>query len=98
MLLELALCHGYLFCLIPGEVWETVEPPAGGTLKLLSVGCYGVWVLDSNGQLSVRREVTSVFPEGTHWQTIPSLDLNHTGNIPHPQQVKISFCLKKIQH
>nr|CAD7402195.1 unnamed protein product [Timema cristinae] len=55
-----------------GEVWETVEPPSGKTLKQVSVGRSAVWVLDSTGQLSVRREVTSVFPEGTHWQTLPS--------------------------
>nr|CAD7586073.1 unnamed protein product [Timema genevievae] len=55
-----------------GDVWETVEPPSGKTLKQVSVGRSAVWVLDSAGQLSVRREVTPVFPEGTHWQTLPS--------------------------
>ncbi|KDR11313.1 tectonin beta-propeller repeat-containing protein isoform X6 [Zootermopsis nevadensis] len=55
-----------------GEVWVTVEPPTGKTLKQISVGCCAVWGLDSSGQLSVRREVTPVFPEGTHWQTIPT--------------------------
>ncbi|KAK3915633.1 Tectonin beta-propeller repeat-containing protein [Frankliniella fusca] len=63
-----------------GEVWETVEAPIGSSLKLVSVGRYGIWVLDNCGQLSVRREVTSVFPEGTHWQTIPPLDLDQNGN------------------
>ena len=53
-----------------GEVWEPVEPPTGKTLKHVSVGCYAVWGLDSAGQLLVRREITSVFPEGTHWQMI----------------------------
>jgi len=53
-----------------GKVWETVEPPTGKTLKYISVGCCAVWGLDSVGQLSVRREITPVFPEGTHWQTV----------------------------
>ena len=53
-----------------GKVWETVEPPTGKTLKHVSVGCCAVWGLDSAGQLSVRREITPVFPEGTHWQTV----------------------------
>lgn len=68
------------FSVVAGEVWETVEPPAGSALKQVSVGRHGVWILDSAGRLSVRREVTAVFPEGTHWQTIPSLDLDHSGN------------------
>lgn len=68
-----------------GEVWESVEPPAGSSLKLVSVGRHGIWVLDSSGQLSVRREVTSVFPEGTHWQTIPPLDLDHSGVVTVPE-------------
>lgn len=33
-----------------------------------------VWALDTMGRLSVRREVQSnVFPEGTHWQTLPAM-------------------------
>lgn len=56
-----------------------MEPPAGSSLKSVSVGRHGIWVLDSSGQLSVRCEVTNVFPEGTHWQTIPPLDLDHSG-------------------
>lgn len=68
-----------------GEVWETVEPPAGCSLKLVSVGRYGIWVLDNCGQLSVRREVTAVFPEGTHWQTIQPLDLDHSGVVTVPE-------------
>ncbi|XP_049762873.1 tectonin beta-propeller repeat-containing protein [Schistocerca cancellata] len=55
-----------------GAVWESVEPPAGKVLKQISVGSYAVWALDSQGQLSLRREVTPVFPEGTHWQTLPT--------------------------
>ncbi|KAJ8883409.1 hypothetical protein PR048_015252 [Dryococelus australis] len=55
-----------------GEVWEAVEPPSGKTLKQVSVGRSAVWGLDSAGQLFVRREVTPVFPEGTHWQTVSS--------------------------
>jgi len=38
------------------------------------VGYDVVWVLDTIGRLSVRREVQSnVFPEGTHWQTLPAM-------------------------
>ncbi|XP_063242841.1 tectonin beta-propeller repeat-containing protein isoform X2 [Bacillus rossius redtenbacheri] len=55
-----------------GEVWEAVEPPEGKTLKQVSVGRSAVWGRDSGGQLFVRREVTPVFPEGTHWQAVAS--------------------------
>ncbi|GLH00192.1 Tectonin beta-propeller repeat-containing protein [Gryllus bimaculatus] len=55
-----------------GEVWVTVEPPSGKTLKQISIGKCGIWILDSQGQLSVRREVIPAFPEGTHWQTLPT--------------------------
>lgn len=73
-----------------GEVWESVEPPSGRTLKQISVGKSGIWVLDSQGQLSVRREVTAVFPEGTNWQTLPTSAndavnqdrINAAGNAP----------------
>ncbi|KAL0272686.1 UNVERIFIED_CONTAM: hypothetical protein PYX00_005559 [Menopon gallinae] len=54
-----------------GEAWNTVEAPVGTTLKQISVGAAGVWALDSNGRLSVRREETGAFPEGTHWETLP---------------------------
>lgn len=54
--------------------WQTVEPPSGAQLKQISVGRDIVWALDTNGRLSVRREIQSnVFPEGTHWQTLPAM-------------------------
>lgn len=56
--------------LILGEVWETVEPPNGVTIKQVSVGKWSIWVLDNEGKVYVRKEVTSVFPEGTHWQSV----------------------------
>ena len=34
------------------------------------MGRWGIWALDGQGGLWVRREVTPVFPEGTHWQSI----------------------------
>lgn len=57
-----------------GEVWTNVEPPAGAQLKQISVGKYVVWALDTTGRLSIRREIQpKVFPEGTHWQTLPAM-------------------------
>lgn len=55
---------------LQGEKWFCVEPPSGAQLKVISVGPLGVWALDFNGKLYVRKEVTHVFPEGTHWQCI----------------------------
>lgn len=56
-----------------------VEPPAGVQLKQISVGTDVVWALDNNGRLCVRKEITSVFPEGSHWQIITN-DPSNTGN------------------
>ncbi|XP_008548798.1 tectonin beta-propeller repeat-containing protein isoform X1 [Microplitis demolitor] len=57
-----------------GEVWTNVEPPSGAQLKQISVGKNVVWALDTAGRLSVRREIQpKVFPEGTHWQTLPAM-------------------------
>lgn len=82
MELYLYFCH--LFVSV-GEVWETVEPPTGKTLKQISVGCFAIWGLDSAGQLWVRREVTPVFREGTHWQAIPTIasDMGNYGKHIH---------------
>lgn len=57
-----------------GIQWQNVEPPSGAQLKQISVGYDVVWALDTMGRLSVRRDVQSnVFPEGTHWQTLPAM-------------------------
>ncbi|XP_053971353.1 tectonin beta-propeller repeat-containing protein isoform X1 [Hylaeus volcanicus] len=57
-----------------GVQWQNVEPPAGAHLKQISVGKDVVWALDTTGRLSVRREVQmNIFPEGTHWQTLPAM-------------------------
>lgn len=67
-----------------GLQWQNVEPPSGAHLKQISVGKDVVWVLDTAGRLSVRREVQlNVFPEGTHWQTLPAMpnDPIHIGNL-----------------
>ncbi|XP_031840486.2 tectonin beta-propeller repeat-containing peroxin 23 isoform X3 [Nomia melanderi] len=57
-----------------GVQWQNVEPPLGAHLKQISVGKDVVWALDTAGRLSVRREVQmNIFPEGTHWQTLPAM-------------------------
>lgn len=43
----------------------------------MSVGKWSVWVVDNEGKVFVRKEVTSVFPEGTHWQSVTD---NLSGN------------------
>ncbi|OAD62069.1 Tectonin beta-propeller repeat-containing protein [Eufriesea mexicana] len=55
-----------------GIQWQNVEPPTGAHLKQISVGKDVVWALDTTGRLFIRREIQmNVFPEGTHWQTLP---------------------------
>lgn len=34
----------------------------------------GVWALDTKGQLAVRREINSTFPEGSHWQFLANIE------------------------
>lgn len=55
---------------IEGNKWICVEPPPGCKLKHISVGLMGVWCLDTNGKIHVRKDVSESFPEGTTWQTI----------------------------
>lgn len=70
-----------------GTSWETVDAPKGVTLKMVSVGKCGVWALDTSGRLSVRQEVSSFLPRGSHWQTL-ALDSNSAacgeGDAPLP--------------
>ena len=57
-----------------GDAWQNVEPPAGAHIRQISVGSNVVWALDTSGRISVRREIQAkVFPEGTYWQTLPSM-------------------------
>lgn len=43
-------------------------------MKQISVGKDVVWALDTTGRLSVRRDIqANVFPEGSHWQTLPAM-------------------------
>ncbi|KAF5287072.1 hypothetical protein FQA39_LY16057 [Lamprigera yunnana] len=76
---------------LQGESWASVEPPSASHLKQISVGKIGVWALDKLGRLHVRKEVSSVFPEGTHWQTITAdpLVLNSTPNTTGFKQVSV---------
>ncbi|XP_071442463.1 tectonin beta-propeller repeat-containing protein [Hetaerina americana] len=66
-----------------GQVWVHVEPPQGRKLRQISVaaacdsGSLSVWALDMQGTLYVRREITPVFPEGTHWQVVMASELEH---------------------
>lgn len=56
---------------LEGEKWMCVEPPnSGSQLKQISVNKLGVWAVDHQGRIHVRKEITSTFPEGSHWQTI----------------------------
>ncbi|XP_072376481.1 tectonin beta-propeller repeat-containing protein [Diabrotica undecimpunctata] len=55
---------------LEGEKWICVEAPKGGQLKQISVSSIGVWAVDHQERIHVRKEITPTFPEGTHWQTI----------------------------
>lgn len=63
-----------------GDAWQQVESPNGISFKQISAGKMGVWALDATGCLAVRREITTTFPEGSHWQLLPNVpsDPPHT--------------------
>lgn len=70
-----------------GTYWKAIEDaPKGITLKQISVGLAGIWAIDSQGQLLVRREVCDSFPEGSHWQI-----LQNVPNDPPHEEGKIGF-------
>lgn len=85
--------YGSRIIIVTGEVWTNVEPPAGAHLKQISVGADVVWALDTAGRLSVRREIQpKIFPEGTHWQTLPAMpnDPIHIGKNNSFSSIKIN--------
>lgn len=70
-----------------GTYWKAIEDaPKGIVLKQISVGIAGIWAIDSQGQLLVRREVCDSFPEGSHWQI-----LQNVPNDPPHEEGKIGF-------
>lgn len=69
-----------------GDVWQAVDPPKGSHLKQISVGSIGIWAIDGQGQIVVRRELGNSFPEGTHWQVLPNVP-----NDPPHDDGKIGF-------
>lgn len=69
-----------------GDVWQAVDPPKGSHLKQIAVGTIGIWAVDGQGQMVVRREVGQSFPEGTHWQVLPNVP-----NDPPHDDGKIGF-------
>lgn len=70
-----------------GTYWKTIDDaPKGTVLKQISVGSLGIWTIDSQGQLLVRREVCDAFPEGSHWQV-----LQNVVNDPPHEDGKMGF-------
>lgn len=69
-----------------GDAWQPVEASAGVSFKYISCGRAGVWALDSNNRLAVRKEITKTFPEGTHWQFLPNI-----ANIPPHTETHLGF-------
>jgi len=65
-----------------GDAWQQVEAPAGVTFKAISVGRAGIWALDNQQRLAVRKEISRTFPEGSHWQFLP----NAANVPPHTEQ------------
>ncbi|XP_068143293.1 tectonin beta-propeller repeat-containing protein [Drosophila tropicalis] len=55
-----------------GDAWQQIEAPAGVNFKAISVGRSGIWALDNQQRLAVRKEITRTFPEGSHWQFLPN--------------------------
>lgn len=67
-----------------GSKWQPVEPPGGVIFKQISVGKAGIWTVDTTGRLSVRKEITATFPEGSHWQLLSNIQNDpphYEGNI-----------------
>lgn len=67
-----------------GSKWQPIEPPGGVTFKQISVGKAGIWTVDTTGRLSVRKEITPTFPEGSHWQLLSNIQNDpphYEGNI-----------------
>lgn len=70
-----------------GTYWKAIEDaPKGTVLKQISVGALGIWAIDSQGQILVRREVCDSFPEGSHWQV-----LQNVPNDPPHEETKMGF-------
>lgn len=70
-----------------GTYWKAIEDaPKGTVLKQISVGALGIWAIDSQGQILVRREVCDSFPEGSHWQV-----LQNVPNDPPHEEDKMGF-------
>lgn len=55
-----------------GENWQKLESN-GIIFKQISIGAAGCWAIDQFGKLFSRKEITSVFPEGTHWHPVVNL-------------------------
>lgn len=62
-----------------GDSWQTIDSPQGVIFKQIAAGEAGIWALDTQGRLSVRKEINQTFPEGSHWQILPNIP----GNPPH---------------
>lgn len=69
-----------------GDAWQQVEAPSGVTFKVISVGRAGIWALDNQQRLAVRKEVTRTFPEGSHWQFLPN-----SANVPPHTETHCGF-------
>lgn len=70
-----------------GTYWKAIEDaPKGTNLKQISVGPIGIWSIDSQGQMMVRREVCDSFPEGSHWQLMQNVP-----NDPPHEEGKMGF-------
>lgn len=75
-----------MFNIILGDAWQTIDAPTGVKFKALSVGQAGIWALDTNNRLAVRKEITKTFPEGSHWQFLANMP-----NIPPHTDTQIGF-------
>jgi tectonin beta-propeller repeat-containing protein 1 len=47
-----------------GEAWKRIDSPSNMQFKLVSAGEKGVWALDTQSRLMVRRDISSSNPEG----------------------------------
>lgn len=53
--------------------WQPLASPPGVQFRQIAAGRAGVWAVDGSGRMVVRKEMTSTFPEGSHWQVLANV-------------------------
>lgn len=54
--------------MLAGDNWQAIDAPTGVRFRAVSAGLAGIWALDNTNRLAVRKDISNVTPQGTHWQ------------------------------